>query len=221
MGLLTALSTLFQVGIIVHDDISDANLKSDSKARAIKNCRQTYMDSHGKEYDVNTNRRVYFTIENGDRVYKDVKTGMTVHNISATQRNNKLAGNKAKAIAEGKRFYFDPNRKLFCELSTGKYYRKNYVDNIYWDVEDGNRYCYEFGEGPTDEELEHIEELRKPYLAKKKEYEDYRIYLDYGQNSDITKAREYEKMKISWEVERLKHEVINYSSDIHKKYKKR
>ena len=167
MGLLSVMAMLFQGGVLIYDDYINSNTKNDSKERAIKNNSRTYIDNHGREYDVRTNKRVTFAIDNGDKVYRDSKTWQITRNISAEERASKKEINRRKAMEEGKRFFYDPERKLYCEIATGEYYKR--FDDIkmdyatrYSSIKDG-RTVYEFGEGPTDEEIKERHVLYEHY----------------------------------------------------------
>lgn len=173
MGLLSVLAMIFQGGVLMYDDYQNSDVKRNSKERAIKNNYHTYIDSYGKEYDVRTDRRVTFAIDtNGDKVYRDSKTWQVVHNISVEERALKKESNRQKAIEEGKRFFYDPEKKLYCEIATGEYYER--FDDIrmdfstkYSSVKD-NTIVYEFGEGPTDDEIAKRRELYEIYKELKR-----------------------------------------------------
>lgn len=171
MGLLSVMAMLFQGGVLIYDDYINSNTKNDSKERAIKNNSRTYIDNHGKEYDVRTDKRVTFAIDNGDKVYRDSKTWQITHNISAEERASKKEINRRKAMKEGKRFFYDPEKKLYCEITTGEYFKR--FDDVrmdfvtrYSSIKD-HRMAYEFGEGPTDEEINKRHMLYENYKKLK------------------------------------------------------
>lgn len=191
MGLLTILSTMFQLGAVIHGSFDNERIKNESKIRSINKNRRTYIDSHGKEYDVHTDKRVYMTVDNGDKIYRDVKSNDIIYNISYEKNNLQKNNNREKAILEGKRFYYDPLKKLYCEIKTDKYYSRGngFLDSYgdpYWDEEDKGRYVYEYGEGPTDEELKERERLYNIYISEKHKREDFGVIYksDYTNNMD-------------------------------------
>lgn len=170
--MLSFIALVVQVGAIFHGDFSNQRIKAESKRRAIENNRSTYIDRFGKEYDVNTDRKVYLAFENGNKVLKDCKTSDVIENITFKQNAKQYNENREKAIREGKRFFRDPAKKLYCEVKTGKYFKQfnNIHENFttwYVDVENEDHCVYEYGEGPNDDEIIHRKKLYEAYKALK------------------------------------------------------
>lgn len=202
MGLIGMISAIFQIGVVAKGDLDDQHIRNASKNRALKNNTHTYIDGKGRMYDSKTDVRVYVTTDNRDNIIREAKTGKMLYNISAEQRFQKTETNKREAIAKGKRFYFDTTKKLYCELSTGKYYRRycNYqmpFNTIYRDVENDRKGVYEFGEGPTDEEIEFRRKL-------------YEKYKDISNSSNNVSQRQA-----------IENQISSFDREMKKKYSKR
>lgn len=225
MGLITILSSLFQIGVIVHGEFDDQRIKNESKARAIESGHHTYMDSHGREYDVKTGRQMYMTVDNGDKILRDIKTNKPVYNLDLEKREKSRNANKEKAILEGKRFYFDSVKKLYCEIKTGKYYKRGngFLDGYgdpYWDVEDEKRYVYEYNEGPSDDELRERKNLYLRYLDAEKKYKSFGFIdmLDYKDKMDEYHKKVIEKSAAFSRMSLIECEIYKYDAQIKKKY---
>ena len=225
MELLSVLAMLFQGIVLAYDEHQNSNIKNDSKEKAIKNGYLTYIDNHGKEYDVRTDRRVTFSIDHGDKVYRDSKTWKIVRNISAEERASKKANNRQKAIEEGKRFFYDPEKKLYCEITTGEYYKR--FDDIRMDFTtrymniNNNKTVYEFGEGPTDEEIEMRAELYKTYCEANKAYNDCVVNpLDYddGINDKEYANKNLEKCQLHTKRVEAEHAIWEHDRKMKAKY---
>ena len=226
MGLLSALSVLFQIGVLIHDDYQNSNIKKDSKERATQNNQHTYIDSHGNEYDIRTGKKVTFTIDHGDKVYRDTKTWKIVRNISADERTLEKENNREKAIKECRRFFYDPEKKLYCEIETGEYYKR--FDDIrmsfrtrYCSIKD-NRTVYEFNEGPTDKEIARRAELYRIYCEAEKTYTNYGSvnWFDYedGINSKEYIKKNLEKMNLLEKKRKAEEDVLKYDKMLEDKY---
>lgn len=228
MSLLTVLSSLFQIGVVAHGSFDDTRIKNESKNRVISTGRHTYMDSHGREYDVHTDRRVYMTIDNGDKILRDVKTNNVIYNLTNEEKSNRKNNNKEKAISEGKRFYYDPLKRLYCEISTGKYYRRGngFLDEYgdpYWDTENKDRYVYEYNEGPTDEELEERKRLYDIYIIEKNKCDAFgEIYKsDYFDNMDKYYEKINEVSKLMTRKYEAEAKVIAFDAKMKENYSMR
>ena len=227
MSLFTAISSLFQLGVVAHGSFDDARIKTESKSRAINNGKHTYMDSHGQEYDVRTGKRIYMTVNNGNKVLRDAQSNSIVYNITNEENNNRKNDNREKAIIEGKRFYFDPIKKLYCEISTGKYYSRgngfwgSYGDP-YWDVDNCDRYVYEYNEGPTDEEMMERDSLFSNYMRIKKDYENIKFidYLDYTDNMDEYHKKIMSKNMLMHKMNLAKSKLTAFDSKMKNKYER-
>lgn len=226
MGLFSSLALLFQGASLCHGACADYIIKSNSKDSARTVNRDFYIDMHGKMYDTSTDRRIYLSIENGDKVYKDSKTGITIKNISSIEREKNTCNNKQKAMAEGKRFYYDLERKLYCEITTGKYYKRSngfgtpYGDP-YTDITNESRYVYEYNEGPSDDELNERAKLYDAYTVVKNEYSSIGdIYMDdYSSDLSAYHKRLCEKNNLRLKMELALKELNDYDSEMHDKYK--
>jgi len=227
--MLSFIALVVQVGAIIHGDFSNQRIKRESKERAIENNSSTYIDRFGKEYDVNTDRKVYLAFEKGNKVLKDCKTSEVVRNITLEQGMNQYKINRDKAIQKGKRFFRDPIKKMYCEVATGKYYRQhNNVNRVfctwYVDVEDDNHRVYEYGEGPSDEEIIYRDTLYKNYKEISDRYDELycvnEFSFDGGRDSEDYKKLEAERSKLFWEKKAAEEKMHEHDNAMRRKYTK-
>ena len=218
---------LTQIGAIIYGDYRNKEIKRESKKRALDNGNYSYIDRFGKEYDVNTDRKVYVAYDNHNTVLKDCKTGVVVRDIAAEQNKKRFSENKEKAIRDGKRFFLDPSKKMYCEVSTGKYYKRyTNINRDFWtwytDVENTNRHVYEYGEGPSDNEIDYRNELYNAYLKIKNKHDAYGSLSewDYRNNMDEYWRKVNEKNLLFIKMENARMKIKQYDKKMVEKYKR-
>lgn len=84
---LLGLGAWLMYGVLgVADSVQSSAINSESKERAIKEGRVTYMDAKGNERMISTGQIVMRWTENGETILIDPKTMRTVYNITAVEK---------------------------------------------------------------------------------------------------------------------------------------
>ena len=88
---LLGLGAWLMYGVLgIADSAQSSAINSESKERAIKEGRVTYMDAKGNERMVSTGQVVMRWTENGETILIDPKTMKTVYNITAMEKRKEL-----------------------------------------------------------------------------------------------------------------------------------
>lgn len=126
MGFLAVIGALIFGAGYINNELThsyyDQKFYEDAKAKG----QDTYVDSHGKHYDMKTGRQILGWRRNGHNIAIDVKTGEVIRDFTQEQNEEKERRYLNEAIKNGERFYMaiTINPTAYRDRVTGKLYAK-------------------------------------------------------------------------------------------------